>query len=222
MIIDIKNTKTYIISPAKDKYRERLLTVYSRLVDEGFCEIIFIKSLKGNNGTNSLTNTVIKILNDELKNDDPFIIIEDDCEILRKYDNIEVPDNLDALYLGVSKWVYPFSTDTLYTRNRPYIRENTINDHVSYDENLTKINGMTSGHAILFNSREYIRLFLNKIIEIMRYVEDVPHDLLFATLHKHYNIYALKGPMFYQDSKLNGQEKETKLQYNGQYYIYSE
>ncbi len=218
MIIDFKKTKTYLISPGTGKYKDRLLTVFSRLIDEGFHEIIFYKSLPGTSGTNSLTNTVLDILNKELKNDTPFMIIEDDCNFYTKYDTIEVPDNCDALYLGVSKWVYPHSVDTLYSPIRPHIRENSSIDHLSYNDNLTKINGMTATHAILFNSREYMRDFIHKMTEIVKHVENMPHDLLFASLQKSYTIFALKSPMFYQDSALGGQEDVTKLKFDGTSY----
>lgn len=222
MIIELSKVKTYLISPASGKYRERLLTVFSRLINEGFCEIIFYKSLPGTSGTNSLTNTVIEILNKELKNDTPFIIIEDDCSFFTKYDNIELPDNFDALYLGVSKWVYPHTVDTLYLYQRPNIRENSFMDHTSYNDTLTKINGMTATHAILFNSREYIRQFIDKMSYILKYVDNMPHDLLFASLQKSFNVFALKSPLFYQDSTLGGQEEVTKLNYNGDSYVFSD
>jgi hypothetical protein len=221
MIIDLSKVKTYLISPASGKYRERLLTVFSRLINEGFCEIIFYKSLPGTSGTNSLTNTVIEILNKELKNDKPFMILEDDCNFFTKYDKIEIPDNCDALYLGVSKWVYPHAVDTLYLRQRPNIRENSSIDHTSYNDTLTKINGMTATHAILFNSREYIRQFIDKMTDILKYVDDMPHDLLFASLQKSFNVFALKSPLFYQDSTLGGQEDVTRLKFDGTSYTFS-
>jgi hypothetical protein len=218
MIIDIKNTRVYIISPGVNKYRDRILTVFGRLIDEGFKNIIFYKSVAGPNNTASLTNTVIEIFKKELKNDDPFIILEDDCAFFTKYDQITIPDNADMLYLGVSLWTYPFSTDTLFSRNRPNIFHNSVNTVKSHDDNLTKILGMTGTHAILYNSREFMRTFINKMNDISKTIDDLPHDLLFSTLHLMFKAYALKLPMFYQDSSLGGQEDVTKLRFNGECY----
>jgi hypothetical protein len=218
MNIDIKKVRVYIISPGENKYRDRILTVMGRLIDNGFKNITFFKSVDGPNNTASLTNTVIEIFKKEINNDEPFIILEDDCELFTKYDIIDVSQNCDVLYLGVALWSYPYSTDTLYTRNRPHIIINSPETIQSYNDNLTKIKGMTGGHAIMFISREFIRVFLNKITEISKTINDLPHDLLFSSLHQSFNVYGLKNPMFYQDSILGGQEDVTKLTFNGECY----
>lgn len=218
MLINIKNTKVYIISPGENKYRNRVLTVMGRLIDEGFKNITFFKSLSGPNNTASLTNTVIEIFKKEINNDQPFIILEDDCAIFNSCDTIEVPESADVLYLGVALWSYPYSVDTLYNRNRPHIIPNSSNTVQSYDEKLTRIRGMTGGHAIMFVSKEFVRTFINKMTDISKYIDDMPHDLLFSALHTSFNVYGLKTPMFYQDNALGGQEDVTKLTFNGECY----
>jgi hypothetical protein len=218
MIIDIKKTKVYIISPGENKYRDRVLTVMGRLIDEGFKNITFFKSLPGPNNTASLTNTVIEICKKEMNNDQPFIILEDDCAIFTGHNDIEVPAAADVLYLGVALWSYPYTVDTLYNRNRPHIIQNSSSTVQSYNDKLTRIRGMTSGHAIMFISREFVRTFINKMVDISKYVDDMPHDLLFSSLHTSFNVYGLKQPMFYQDSSLGGQEDVTKLTFNGECY----
>lgn len=218
MIVNIKNLRIYIISPGENKYRDRVLTVFSRLLDEGFKNIIFYKSVQGSNNTASLTNTVIEILKKEFKNDDPFIILEDDCALFHKYDELIIPQEADVLYMGVAMWSYPYSVNTLFSRNRPHIFQNSPTTVQSYDDNLTRIKGMTGGHAIMFISREFMRTFINKMNEIAKYVDDMPHDLLFSALHSVFNIFGLKRPMFYQDSSLGGQEDVTKLTFNGECY----
>jgi hypothetical protein len=88
MILDIKNTTVYLVSPGTDKYKDRVLTVFRRLIDEGFSKIEFVKSLPGLNGAASLTHTVLHIFKRELNNDKPFIILEDDCAFFNKYEQI--------------------------------------------------------------------------------------------------------------------------------------
>ena len=218
MILDVKKTKVYIISPGENKYRDRVVTVFQRLLDEGFRNITFYKSAAGPNNTASLTNTVLEIFRKELKNDEPFIILEDDCAFFTKYDTLNIPDNCDALYLGVSLWSYSHSIQTLYSKPRPHIYPNSSAEVQSYNENITRIKGMTSGHAILFNSREYMRTFIQKMEEIAKNIDDLPHDLLFSVMAQIFNVYGLKRPMFYQDSTLGGQEDVTKLTFNGECY----
>jgi len=216
MLLDIKDITVYIISPGVDNYRSKLLTVFERVINEGFKNVTFFKSIPGPNKTASLTNTVIEIFKRELNNDKPFIILEDDCAFFTKYDQIEIPDTADMLYLGVSFWSYPYSTNTLYSMYRPNIVCNSIDTNESYNNTLVKIKGMTGGHAILYISREFIRTFIEKMTDISKYIDDVPHDLLFSSLHPSFNVFGLKQPMFYQDSILGGQEDVTKISFNGE------
>lgn len=216
MLLDIKDITVYIISPGINTYRNKLITVFQRVVDEGFKKVVFFKSVPGPNKTASLTNTVIEIFKKELSNDTPFIILEDDCVFFTRYDGIEIPDNTDLLYLGVSLWTYPYDINTLYLRERPNIIRNSIDTVESYNDDLVKIMGMTGGHAILYISRDFITKFLYKMADISMYIDDLPHDLLFSSLHKSFNVFGLKHPMFYQDATLGGQEDVTKLTFNGE------
>jgi hypothetical protein len=75
--------------------------------------------------------------------------------------------------------------------------------------------GMTGGHAILYISRDFIRHFIYKMSDISKYIDDLPHDLLFSSLNKSFIVFGLKQPMFYQDATLGGQEDVTKLTFSG-------
>jgi hypothetical protein len=215
MIIDIKHTKVYLISPGHGKYRQRLHTVFMRLVDQGYTNIEFFRSVVDFSGTNSLTRTVLEIFKKELTGDRPFIILEDDCQVLYDTPTISCPDDADALYLGVSQWIYPHAYDTL--GRGFHIRENTAIDCIDMYPTVTRIKGMTGTHAILYISREYIRRFIHLMNPLLE--KTIPHDLVFATMHPSYNIYALKEPMYYQDGTLGGQEGVTKLAYKGESYV---
>lgn len=218
MLIDLKSTKVYIISPGVNKYRERLYTVFARIVDAGFRSVEYIKSLPGQNGTSSLTNTVLEIFHREMSGDDPFIILEDDCEVFHSYDSISIPDDSTMVYLGVSSWIYPHDKSTLYTPYRPHIQPHSISCVSSYDTALTRITGMTGTHAILYRSRTFMQEFIRTMKDITERAGIVPHDLVFATFQQQYPCYALKHPMFYQDKRLGGQEDITKLVYDTDRY----
>jgi hypothetical protein len=218
MLLDIKDITVYIISPGTDNYRSKLITVFERVIDQGFKNVTFFKSVPGPNKTASLTNTVIEIFKRELNSDKPFIILEDDCAFFTKYDQIEIPDTTDVLYLGVSLWSYPYSPDTLYLMYRPNIVCNSIETVESYNNTLVKIKAMTATHAILYISREFIRTFIDKMTDISKNIDNLPHDLLFSSLHQSFNVFGLKQPMFYQDATLGGQEDVTKLTFNTECY----
>ena len=218
MLLDIKDITVYIISPGVNNYRHRLLSVFERVISEGFKNVVYVKSLDGANKTASLTNTFIEIFKRELNNVKPFIILEDDCAFFTKYDQIEIPDNADVLYLGLAIWTYPYSIDTLYLKCRPHIIYNSVNTIESYNENLVRIKGITGGHAILYISRDFIRTFIDKMTDISKHIPDLPHDLLFSSLHPSFNVFGLKQPMFYQDATLGGQEDVTKISFNGECY----
>lgn len=217
MRINLKDIKVYLISPGSNKYVKRLSTVHDRLVLAGFKRIEFVRSLPGTNVTDSLTRTNLAIMEAEFEGGScrPFIIFEDDIAIFNDVDSFEVPENADAVYLGVSKWVYPHGFETL--GRGFHIRPNSGTDIKDINADVTQIIGMTGGHGILFLGPEFTRRFFKSMST--RLEHSTPHDLVLATLHKDFHIYALKAPFVYQDAGLGGQEAVTRLVYNGIGYV---
>ncbi len=218
MRLDLKNIKVYLVSPGTGKYRERVNIVFQRLVDAGYTNIEFFRSIPAENGSISLTKTNIAIFKKEMLNDYPFMIVEDDCkEYFKPKDMIvTIPDDADALYLGVSMWVYPHPYETLL-KSGYYIREHNQTDHIDIDDTVTRIRGMTSTHAVIYFNREYMRKFINMAEPIVTRLLSL--DLVFSIIQYNSTVYALKMPMYYQDSTLGGQEPQTHLVYNGGKYI---
>lgn len=217
MLLNIKNTKTYVISPATGKYKERSEIVLQRLKDAGYTNVQLFISVPAKSGVESLTRTNYAIFEKELNNEEPFIILEDDINFYNNITTIEVPDDYDLLYLGVSKWVYPHDETTLglpgyhiRTNNRDYMK--------SVTEEIAKINGTTSTHAILFRNRDFIR----QVMGLMDYHEgkSVYHDLIFATNHRYFNVLAIKSPIFYQDAAIGGQQEPTYYRFYEGFYRY--
>lgn len=215
MHIDVSTIKVYLVSPGTGKYKERAQIVFQRLLEAGYKQIEFFRSIPAESGTNSLTLTNLAIFEQELKGDRPFMILEDDCQHFFQHTHLTIPDDTDVLYTGVSSWVYPYPYATL--GKGYHIHENTSADIQDATETVTRINGMTGGHAILFLNREYIRQFMAAQRPLLP--KQTPHDLVYATMHKSFHVYALKQPMFYQDKALGGQESVTKLVYNGERYV---
>lgn len=198
----------------------RLRNTMSRLQQVGFQDIEHVFSVPDESPTNSLSKTNLVIFEKEKDRADPFIIIEDDIQVEDFLTNdmwcLQIPQDAVAVYLGVSLWVYPYEYHTLSCGK--HIRFITPEDTVPYDDRLVRIKGMTSTHAILFLDRSFIKT-LSLCIRSYLNVR-TPHDLIFATLQQHYNVYALKQPFFYQDFQEGGQQCETRLiWFKDQYYL---
>jgi hypothetical protein len=189
---------------------------FQRLVDKGFQTIQFVRSLPGADKTESLGKTTIWILQQETNRNDPFIIVDDDIQFMHdpRHLIIDVPPTAVAIYMGVSKWVYPFP----FLARDFHIQEMKNVHCKEYSDQLVRIYGMTGSHAIIFIDRDFVRELLYKI----RSNYTIPHDLILATLHHHYHVYALKNPIFYQDHSLGGQEDITLLQWSSKILCFTD
>jgi len=119
----------------------------------------------------------------------PIVILEDDCVISRKETVIEVPDDADAVYLGLSNWGYLDSISKLSNFN--YKRHKHFKD-------VFKIDGMLATHAILYISKEY----KDMATKVAKWSADNDRhiDQGFALVQRYFNVYALGNPLFYQHS----------------------
>jgi len=131
---------------------------------------------------------------------EPFMFLEDDVNLNADF-NIEItyPEDADCIYLGLSRG---FSTFKDYPRYKWTV----------IDDNLVKIGDMLSTHAFVVTSVKW----LNKIIELMTDTLDNPtnYDIPIARIQHKFNIYGLKRPFFYQDSKVGGQERPTRITFD--------
>lgn len=78
--------------------------------------------------------------------DPPFVLFEDDCVIKNFRPEIEVPDDADAVYLGISSW------GRMNGHSGPYVQY----EHVKND--LYRVYNMLSGHSVLYLTDEYVRM----------------------------------------------------------------
>ena len=119
----------------------------------------------------------------------PFILFEDDCGIA--YDDykleIEIPDNSDAVYLGVSDWGRMNGHNGFYNQY----------DHIENCDNLLRIYNMLSGHAVLYLSEIY-REMCARIAYHAGYVINNYQDVGFAEIQRWFNVYCFNRPIFYQ------------------------
>jgi GR25 family glycosyltransferase involved in LPS biosynthesis len=120
---------------------------------------------------------------------EPFIIFEDDVEVTHFDHIIELPEDADSLYLGVSKMgiVNDFHHELL------------VVDHVEEYDHLYRIYNMLSGHAILYLNMKHVQNVINQIEFCLE--NQIPVDIGMAKQMPKSKVYALDKPMFIQAEK---------------------
>jgi GR25 family glycosyltransferase involved in LPS biosynthesis len=116
----------------------------------------------------------------------PFIILEDDCSLNKEVPQaIELPDNADALYLGISHW------GRYLNHSGPYVHTTRIN------EDIVRVHNMLATHAILYLSQEYANM-CKRISYHFGYEVENHLDIGFAEVHRFFNVYSFDEPLFRQ------------------------
>lgn len=184
MKINLLDIPVYYIS-LEDQY-ENHKRMEAMLSDIGFKNVTRFSARYHHNGKMAgCADSHAQILSMGIKG--PFIILEDDCFLDRDFPTeVEVPDDIDALYLGISYWARyaNHSGPILHVRQQ--------------DENISQVYNMLATHAILYISKDYIS-FCKRAAQWA--AEKVQHvDVVFAEAHKFYNVYAFNDPVFYQSS----------------------
>ena len=126
--------------------------------------------------------------------DPPFLLIEDDCLPKNFVDEIEFPDDADAVYLGISSW------GRMNAHSGPCVQRSEVEEY----PHLLKICNMLSTHAILYLNPDYIDLC--RRIAYHSYLIADHLDIGFAEVQRYYDIYAYDKPLFYQTSS-NGTDQ---------------
>jgi len=125
------------------------------------------------------------------------LILEDDIAKTdyASYTLPTIPENTDAIYLGVSRWGFV---------NKTFAVIDTVLA-ARYDQNYKRIFNMCSAHAILYISQRYIDACSRTSKDCLD--RNIPWDLGIAALHRYFNILTPNEPMFYQFE----QERDTNF-----------
>jgi len=220
MEIDLLKTKIYLVSTGEGKYRERLRINIMRLVDRGFTRIEYVKSVPDESITNSLSKTQLQIMDGEAEGTEPFMILEDDIDIRHFIRHLTVPRDASAVYLGVSLNVYPHAFETV---GRGFGIRNVQPSDLSpceANDDLVRIKGILTTHAILFMDRAFTRMVASRIREHLEkgLMQHVWHDIIMGSCQLEYPIYALKDIMFYQSREFGGREEDTLVHWDENVY----
>ena len=125
----------------------------------------------------------------------PFVLFEDDCVLFEEniVTQIHLPDDADALYLGISSW------GRMNGHNGFYLQY----DKFEEQSNLLRIYNMLGGHSIIYLTEDYKKM-CEKVSYHAGYVIKDYQDVGFAEIQKFFNVYSLNNPMFYQTSNALG------------------
>ena len=127
-----------------------------------------------------------------ISDDGPFLMFEDDLVMRPTFrTEIDVPDDYDACYLGISTWA------RINGISGPYLRGSNVDDR----SDLIRIHNMLSGHAILYGGNEYSKVIHAKMTKAIQ--DKTYQDIEFAETMGNYNVYAFTDPLFYQSSSEN-------------------
>lgn len=117
----------------------------------------------------------------------PFVVIEDDIEVKRWDPIVEIPENADAFYLGISGW------GRMNGHSGPFVQWENVHP------GMLQVYNMLGGHAIMYLRQRYIDLARRVCLHAGYVIEDHP-DIGFAEIQRWHNVYAYDDPYFYQTS----------------------
>ena len=206
MKLDLRKIPAIYINLQKDNEKNEYM--YSMLSDLGFETIIRIEASEF--PERHLAGCSLSHFNSLNEVDVPFIIFEDDCRVKNFKSIIEIPDDADAVYLGISSW------GRMNSHSGPCVQYEKV------DDELVRVYNMLGAHSILYISKEYASLCSKISINSSHIVDH--QDIGFAEIQRYYNVYAFNDPLFYQtsstgtDNKLSSYPSQELINYNKFYW----
>ena len=120
----------------------------------------------------------------------PLLILEDDVEFIENFNPvIEIPDDSDGVYLGISHGNIYYHTSQVH-------------------QNYLRIGGILAAHAILYVTPQF-RQQMSAVGQQCLYELDKPWDVGTASIQYHYKVYTPNSPLVYQS---NDRENANKWQ----------
>lgn len=202
MKINLKNIKIYFLT-FNNKLRKN--NILENFKERNLIEVNPRKeSSKMKSGATGFSRVLDLAIQNQNRDEkfQPFMILEDDVTKYRDFpDELEVPNDSDVLYIGLSN--YGVNSKGIALKNFYYKNIN---------EDLIKIYNMLSFHGSIITS-------FNGVLKIQKcllegYFKNSMWDIFIAQVQPYYNAYALKIPLVYQDKKVGGQEEDTKISLN--------
>ena len=200
MKIDLYNIYYYYLTCNNKIRKEHIINEFKNLKLFEINPIMHIgKNKSGTSGFSRILDQAC-IHQDNNKPFKPFAILEDDAKKFYEFPlKIEIPDDTDILYIGLSTCGMNNSQccHTVCSKN--------INNYI------IKIYNMLASHGIIVCSMRGLLTMQKCMFE--SFFKNVAWDIYLAQIQPYLNVYALKKPLVYQYMKIGGQEKETKIDY---------
>jgi hypothetical protein len=183
MKIDLKTLKTHWINMSTQvEKHNRMLSMFNNLGmknTEHFEGIKLDPNSHIKDGSGMATHTLLtKIIKE---NSFPCLILEDDAKETKCYiDTFDVPDECDALYLGISK---------AGSKGQPC--QATV-----YNDNYFRVWNMLATHAVIYFNKNYAQ----KIVDNGKFLleNNIPYDIGIGDIHDEFTILTTEYPIFYQ------------------------
>lgn len=194
MEIDLTKIKTVCISMQKSINRRDGM---KRLLDElGYENWSFFDGIESKDPVVGCALSHIGVLtsHDFSK---PLLVLEDDVQTTGAYSNeISVPNDADALYLGYSWWAWDEG------RARQSLMPSATS--IGKQGDLYRIKRMTSAHAVLYLTKEYGEAARDSMKSYLENPSGNRHcDVALAMLQEHYNVLATPKHYFFQVCERN-------------------
>jgi hypothetical protein len=135
----------------------------------------------------------------------PFVLLEDDCSPTKWLRHVfPVPEDADAMYLGLSTYgIHP-----VHDFGIPQVSYTGVTG----EPELVRLFNMLSNHAIFFVSKRWTENCLSCFEQTVACAKDPrAYDIEQCRTIPNFNVYALREPLFFQDSKVGGQEDATYI-----------
>lgn len=184
MKLDLREVPFYYIN--LDDAVERKERTESQLKELEIKNITRVPAIRHTYGAAGTPRSMLKAL-EQAHNGQPFVLMEDDVAVKRWEPIIEIPDDSDAFYLGISGW------GRMNSHSGPFVQWENVSDDI------LRVYNMLSGHAIMYISDRYIDLAKRIAYHAGYNIEDHV-DIGFADVQRWHNVYAFDNPYFYQTS----------------------
>ena len=182
VLVSLKKTPTVLINLDDQVNRLKIASAAADSKDIVFTKFSGIKHSVGVVGCGMSHTTILQSAVP------PLCILEDDIGITAHYkDTFCVPDDTDAVYLGVSNHGYVRGVDV-------GIKGSVLASQ--YNTEFKRIYNMCSTHAIVYLSQRYITAANAVIIDQL--ASGSAFDLGLASIHRHFKILTPNKPFFYQ------------------------
>jgi hypothetical protein len=183
MHIDLKNLKTYWINLSKHTEKHsRMSKMFAELGMQNtshFEGVVLDPSSHIKDGSGMATHTLLTKIYDA--DDFPCLVLEDDAKATKAFSSsYTVPDDCDALYLGISRAGARGHEALLTVYNDDYFR----------------VWNMLATHAVVYFSKKYVKNILDQGIVFLN--KNIPYDIGIGELHCNYTILTPEYPAFYQ------------------------